>query len=337
MSSLRDFGPHRGALRYLLLQDPAGVRELSLLHGVEISTLLTTDTPAERAFIDAIWDRVAGRSSLHPSVGLDASRLFQFRDLGERGWLLHYAPDFSTAWSQAQKQWSTPSSSKIQISGDFTQGTFQARWTVAERAVLVHYFAGALLGSIRGLGVDATEIIELSLPEWSAPGSPDQRDAVVCAIQDAFRVTTRFSGELLQLRILPEVSSKRLRTADAAIFRFFESRIENAGTEHDATPGLLVEVKQVLRTNLSSKDFGALQLSQQLGLSQRTLERSLSRQGLSLRAVRQEMQREATIELLQLGLTSKEVADRVGFEDVASFSRAFRRWTGKTPSQYSRR
>jgi AraC-like DNA-binding protein len=35
-------------------------------------------------------------------------------------------------------------------------------------------------------------------------------------------------------------------------------------------------------------------------------------------------------------LSIETVAERVGYSDVANFTRAFRRWTGSTPAAYRR-
>ena len=71
-------------------------------------------------------------------------------------------------------------------------------------------------------------------------------------------------------------------------------------------------------------------------MSVRTLERTLAREGISLRQLKQQLQRETAEEMLKMGVRAKEVASQVGFADVASFSRAFNRWTGLTPSQFRR-
>jgi AraC-like DNA-binding protein len=35
-------------------------------------------------------------------------------------------------------------------------------------------------------------------------------------------------------------------------------------------------------------------------------------------------------------VSTKDVAERVGYSNVANFMRAFRRWTGQTPAAYRR-
>ena len=41
--------------------------------------------------------------------------------------------------------------------------------------------------------------------------------------------------------------------------------------------------------------------------------------------------------LTEAGLRVEAVAERLGYAETASFTHAFRRWTGKSPSAFSRR
>lgn len=72
-----------------------------------------------------------------------------------------------------------------------------------------------------------------------------------------------------------------------------------------------------------------------LGVSVRSLRRRLAEEGLSYRRLTQEIQRNQACVLLRNGeLTLQGVADALGFEDTASFHRAFKRWTGLTAGEY---
>lgn len=69
----------------------------------------------------------------------------------------------------------------------------------------------------------------------------------------------------------------------------------------------------------------------------RTLRRQLVAEGTSFRALSDEVGRTMAIELLTAaGLTVEQVADRLGYADAASLTRAFKRWTGSTPGAVAR-
>lgn len=70
----------------------------------------------------------------------------------------------------------------------------------------------------------------------------------------------------------------------------------------------------------------------ELGLSARTLQRRLAAEGTSYRALLDEVRAQLAEELLASGgLTVGEVARRLGYVEVSSFSQAFRRWYGVSP------
>jgi AraC-like DNA-binding protein len=76
----------------------------------------------------------------------------------------------------------------------------------------------------------------------------------------------------------------------------------------------------------------------QLRLDTRTLHRHLARENTSYRALTNETREALATELLTTtGLTVAEVAHRLGYSEVAAFSRAFKLWTGASPNTYRRR
>ncbi|NRF66021.1 AraC family transcriptional regulator [Aquincola sp. S2] len=75
-----------------------------------------------------------------------------------------------------------------------------------------------------------------------------------------------------------------------------------------------------------------------LNVSVRTLHRQLAEEGSSLQALKDEARREHAIALLTRSQRPvKQIAAAVGFASEKSFARAFREWTGRTPSALRRR
>lgn len=74
-----------------------------------------------------------------------------------------------------------------------------------------------------------------------------------------------------------------------------------------------------------------------LRVSVRTLQRKLEEEGTSFTAVLDEVRRKLALSYLRdPGRTVSEVAFLVGFSEVSAFSRAFRRWTGRSAVSYRR-
>ncbi len=76
-------------------------------------------------------------------------------------------------------------------------------------------------------------------------------------------------------------------------------------------------------------------LAQQLGMSSRTLRRRLLAEGTSYRQLLDGVRhRLATDYLSSTRLNTEDVAGSLGFSDAANFRQAFKRWTGRRPSDF---
>jgi AraC-like DNA-binding protein len=70
-------------------------------------------------------------------------------------------------------------------------------------------------------------------------------------------------------------------------------------------------------------------------MSVRTLQRRLGEEGTSFAALVDQARHQRSRLLIRSSeLTLVEVATRVGFAEFATFSRAFKRWTGVAPGAY---
>ncbi len=86
-------------------------------------------------------------------------------------------------------------------------------------------------------------------------------------------------------------------------------------------------------------DFpGFEQLATRFHLTAQTLRRRLRAEGTSYQQLKEELRRDLAIEKLtrQPQLTMSEIARLLGFTEARSFTRAFRHWTGVSPSAYRR-
>lgn len=107
----------------------------------------------------------------------------------------------------------------------------------------------------------------------------------------------------------PRPPSAFVRQVEAAI----ESLLPSGGARIDAVAASLALSRQTLYRRLKAEE----------ATFERLVERV--RRRLALRLIREQ------------GVSVKEAAWRLGFAEPAAFSRAFKRWTGKSPSEAGRR
>jgi AraC-like DNA-binding protein len=75
-------------------------------------------------------------------------------------------------------------------------------------------------------------------------------------------------------------------------------------------------------------------VARSLGMSKRTLARNLSDEGSNYSEIVERLRRDLAVRYLDdRKLHVSKIAWLLGFSEVSAFTHAFKRWTGKTPSQ----
>lgn len=94
------------------------------------------------------------------------------------------------------------------------------------------------------------------------------------------------------------------------------------------------EVERQLEAMLASGPVRIEQVARALGCGRQTLYRRLKAEGVTFAEILDELRRRLALRFVrEQGLSVKESAYRLGFSDPAAFSRAFKRWTGTSPSE----
>lgn len=94
-------------------------------------------------------------------------------------------------------------------------------------------------------------------------------------------------------------------------------------------------VEAELEPMLATGPLRIAPVARALGCSRQTLYRRLKAEGLTFEQVLDELRRRRALQLVRdAALPLKEIAWRLGFSDPAAFSRAFKRWTGKSPKGF---
>jgi AraC-like DNA-binding protein len=97
----------------------------------------------------------------------------------------------------------------------------------------------------------------------------------------------------------------------------------------------LVRKIRVACLNSPQRLPSANEIAGELGLSLRTLHRRLAEDGVSFQSIVDGVRRSLAVELLEnTHIVIDQIAERVGFADATSFRKAFKKWTGRSPSAY---
>jgi len=127
-----------------------------------------------------------------------------------------------------------------------------------------------------------------------------------------------------------------LPSADPEAFAIAERQCREELARRDAATDLSSRVRALLQGPLLASADAAV-CARLLALSPRSLERRLAAEGTGFRSVVDGLRRERAEAVLDGGGTVEAAATATGYADVANFRRAFRRWTGMSPSAWRAR
>ena len=95
------------------------------------------------------------------------------------------------------------------------------------------------------------------------------------------------------------------------------------------------EVEQAIEPLIGSSEVSIDRVARQLGMSRQTLYRRLKAEGVTFEEILDVKRRSLAIRFLGIHrLSVKAASYKLGFSDPAAFSRAFKRWTGVSPSAF---
>lgn len=122
--------------------------------------------------------------------------------------------------------------------------------------------------------------------------------------------------------------------ADAGMYQAALTRLEMDRRRLDSGNSLSVRVALLLAA-AGDEGLDLPTTAARLNVSRRTLIRRLKEAGTSYGALLEAYRMERAAELLaQPEVTASEVGYRLGYKEPSSFTRAFKRWSGRTPGAY---
>ena len=128
-------------------------------------------------------------------------------------------------------------------------------------------------------------------------------------------------------RVLPSGNEKLASFSDQAMTQYLASL--------DEAVHLISRVQKCIVERLPSGDATGENVASELSLSTRSLQRTLQQEGTTFIAILNDTRRDIARQyVLEDTIDLTEIAFLLGFSTLSSFSRSFKRWTGKSPVQY---
>jgi len=155
------------------------------------------------------------------------------------------------------------------------------------------------------------------------------------AYRKFFRAPVTFAAARNVLELSRELVEATLPSGQAELARHSDEVMSRALLQIDPQ-NLAQRVRGIVLDHLVDGEPTQASVARKLGVGLRTLQRRLAEEETSFADIVAQTRRDLAIAYLrEQGWSVTEVAFSLGFADVSSFSRAFRRWTGVSPSQYA--
>lgn len=176
---------------------------------------------------------------------------------------------------------------------------------------------------------------QLCGPGWrpDAVLLPRKRPADIRPYREFFAAPLRFDS-IMAAVVFPERHlSQAIADADPLLHKLLSDNAVAAIALTD--PILHGEVRRTIRLLLLTQQCSRAEVARRLGLHERTLGRRLQASGMTFQRLLDDTRLDMAGQLLRdTHVPVARVAAALGYGDPTVFTRAFTRWTGRTPSQF---
>jgi AraC-like DNA-binding protein len=149
-----------------------------------------------------------------------------------------------------------------------------------------------------------------------------------------FAAPVEFGRDWNAMQVDPEWTTYRVAREDSYLGTILRGHADALLKELEAARTVRAQVETIVLPRLHTGETSVEDISAKMGLSRQTLYRKLKDEGVTYEQVLDELRRRMALHYLNDRKVSvNETAYLVGFSDPTAFSRAFKRWTGASPTK----
>ncbi|MGB1560107.1 MAG: AraC family transcriptional regulator ligand-binding domain-containing protein [Sinimarinibacterium flocculans] len=220
---------------------------------------------------------------------------------------------------------------RIEASGDRAALTLAGQGAVTGQD---RYFIESLFAAIVKFGRMLAADVESQASLQFRYAPPDY----AAAYEAYFRIPVRFAQPRNALEIPRERLDAPLEGSFAKLHAQAQVRVEQRLAELPRRTGLIAMLEAVFEERPALLGEGIETVADHLGLHPRTLQRRLRDENETYAGIVDRVRYRLALRALQDPQTDLEsLSERLGFSDRRSFTRAFTRWSGVTPSSFRQR
>jgi AraC-like DNA-binding protein len=266
-----------------------------------------------------------------PWIGIEVGKEYHFSANGKLGLAMMCCENLMDALSLAMKYIHLTNSYHqytLRLKGGTGYGEMTALADLGELNMAVCEAEVASLQCMASLGMDETPRFFKELRfAYPRPSYSDR-------YEEQFRCPVVFDAPCHTIVFEPSILGTPLKFANPLVRTSMEEECRRILPLLQGSDS----VAALIQRELSAQREGfptLVQIARRINLSPRTLRRRLEEERTSYKTILADVRKCKAMDLLKsTDMTMENVAARLGFSEVSSFYRAFKSWTGKTPSRF---
>ena len=272
----------------------------------------------------------AARTSGDDCFGLHFGERFEPRDNGALVYVVLNSPTFGAAFDNVARyiRVHNEAASFSFVAGQPTSLLrFSLDVPAGIRRQQVEYGLMVGLRTLRLMAGSQWAPIEVHF-EHTAPARPAE-------LIRAFGAPASFGRPATALVVERAFVERQVPAADARLYPILRDYLEPILAELPQADGLMVSVRRAIGESMRHGEPTLGQVAERLALGARTLQRKLKQHDVAFKSLVDDTRRQFSLRYLRDPTnTLSEVSYLLGYSEVSAFNRAFRRWTGGTPSEF---
>lgn len=288
---------------------------------------LKDDLPVSTKQFFSVW-RAIEAVSADPAIGLRIATGLDGAVMPLAFVAAYHARDYRDALQRVARFKRLCAPEDVSIEEDGKQATIIVAWPHADGETVPSALVDATMASFVELGRRGTASalaplkVELARPSRGKAG-----------YEGYFGCPVRFGAAEDRLTLRRADLDRPFGTYNQELLDVLTPELDRQLGQQAHSGCVAEQIKWVLRRRLTAGRPDIRSVASELAMSERSLQRRLTDEGLSFQVLLSETRHQLALEYLRdPSLAIVEVAYMLGYEDQNSFFRAFRQWEDKTPS-----
>jgi AraC-like DNA-binding protein len=149
-----------------------------------------------------------------------------------------------------------------------------------------------------------------------------------------FRCPVIFNHKHNSMTISPGIINTPIQFSNPGLKKYFDNYAQEFLVELDARNEHTNQVTRIILSNLDDESLTIKKVAREMAVSVRTLQNRLSDEGVAFSELLLEIRERLAKKYLRQDYTVEEITYLLGYSEPSVFRRAFKQWSGFTPSQF---